>query len=125
MKTFSTSIAILFTLCAPALADSVPPAAAEHAEALKVRFAQHDTTTTRTFDVLVGAGGPCATASEKLPDHEIELQACVSRGSQLDIVWSTRSSWGEYRSTSSLPFVRGATAELGTAKGPRLGVVVQ
>jgi hypothetical protein len=39
--------------------------------------------------------------------------------------WSTRSSSGEYRSTSSLPLVPGATAELGTTNGPRLAVRVQ
>jgi hypothetical protein len=122
MKTFAAAFAILFTLCAPALADTGPPA---RPESFKVRFTLHDTTTTRTFDVVVGAASPCATVNEKLPDHEVELRGCVSAGSQLDIAWFTRSSWGEYRSTSSLPFVHGATAELGTANGPRLAVVVQ
>lgn len=128
MKTFAAAVAILFTLCGPALADSGPPDHTDHTDrtdSLKVRFALHDSTTTRTFDVVVGASGPCATASEKLPDHEVELRACVSDRSQLDIVWFMRSAWGEYRSTSSLPFVAGATAELGTAKGPRLAVAVQ
>jgi hypothetical protein len=121
MKTAAAAAAILFTLCAPALADSGPP---EHSESLKVRFTLHDPATTRTFDVLVGSASPCATASEKLPDHEIELRACVSKGSQLDIMWFSHSAWGEYRSTSSLPFVHGATAELGTTNGPRLAVAV-
>ena len=122
MKTFATAFAILFTLCGPALAD---PGPAERSDSLKIRFAVRDTSTTRTFDVRVGAGSPCATASEKLPEHEIDLRACVSGGSRLDIAWFTRSAWGEYRSESSIPFVAGATAELGTANGPRLAVAVQ
>jgi hypothetical protein len=121
MKTFATAFAILFTLCGPALADPAP----EHVDSRKIRFALNDTSTTQTFDVVVSADSPCATASEKRAEHEIELRACVSRGSRLDIFWFTRSARGEYRSESSLPFVAGATAELGTPNGPRLAVVVQ
>jgi hypothetical protein len=124
MKTLATTVATVFTLCGPALADPQPPPRTAP-ESLKVRFAQHDPSSSRTFDVRVGADGPCATANEKLPEHEIELRACVASGSRLDIMWFTRGAWGEYHSTSSLPFVAGATAELGTAKGPRLTVAVQ
>ena len=123
MKTFATAFAILFTLCGPALADPGPPPG--RAESFKVRFTLRDTAATRTFDVVVGAASPCATASQKLPDAEIDLHACVSARAQLDVTWFNRSSSGEYRSTSSLPFVHGATAELGTANGPRLAVEVQ
>jgi hypothetical protein len=123
MKLVAATGALLFTLCGPALADSSAPA---HSGPRKVRFALRDTTdTTRTFDLIVGELTPCATASEKVPDHQIELRACVSGHAQLDIEWFSRSAWGEYRSTSSLPFVSGATAELGSAKGPHLGVAVQ
>jgi hypothetical protein len=121
MKTFATAFAILFTLCAPALADPAPG----RAESRKVRFALTETSATRTFDVIVSADSPCAMASEKRTEHEIQLRACVARGSRLDIFWSTRSAQGEYRSESSLPFAAGATAELGTANGPRLAVAVQ
>ena len=121
MKTFAAASAILFTLCAPALADPAPPG---RSESFKVRFTLRDTAT-RTFDVVVGAASPCATASQKLSDAEVELHACVSARAQLDVTWFNRSSSGEYRSTSSLPFVHGATAELGTTSGPRLVVEVQ
>jgi hypothetical protein len=122
MKIFAAAVAILTTLCAPALADPAPPG---RPESLKIRFTLKDTHTSRTFDVRVGAASPCATASEKKADREIELRACVKDGSRLDVDWSSRSSRGEYHSTSSLPFARGATAELGTADGPRLAVEVQ
>jgi len=126
MKTFAAAFAILFTLCAPALADSGPPRSAPP-ESLKIRFTVHDpATTTRSFDVVVGAASPCATASEKRTDHEMDLRACVSAaGAELDIVWFNRGSGGEYRTTSSIPFVHGSTAELGAANGPRLVVEVQ
>lgn len=107
---------MLLTLCAPALAE--PPR-----DDLKIRFALRDTTTTH-FDVMVGAGNPCATASEKHPDREVQLRACMT-DAHLEVVWSTRSAWGEYSSTSSLPIARGTSAELGSANGPRLTVTVQ
>jgi hypothetical protein len=120
MKIVAATGAVLFTLCGPALADPSAPAPR------KVHFALRDTARTpHTFDVTVGERTPCATASEKVPDHQIELRACVSGRAQLDIEWSSRSAWGEYRSTSSLPFVPGATVELGSANGPHLGVTVQ
>jgi len=122
MKTFAGSAFLLAFLCGPALADSAPAA---RTDSVKVRFAQRDGATTRAFDVIVSPEHPCATASEKNPDHQIELKACVTVDAHLDIEWFTRSSAGEYRSTSSLPLTRGATAELGATNGPRLGVTVQ
>jgi hypothetical protein len=130
MRTIATAATILFTLCAPALADpprsdrAEPTERCDRAEAHKVRFTLHDATTSRTFDLSVAAG-PCATATEKTQDHEIDLRACVSGGTQLDVEWFMHSAGGEYRTKSSLAFARGATAELGTGNGPRLGVVVQ
>jgi hypothetical protein len=122
MKTFAASCFVLLILCGPALAESAPP---PRSDSLKVHFALRDAAVTRAFDVIVSPDHPCATVSEKDPEHQIELKACVSRDAHLDVEWSTRSSSGEYRSTSSLPLVPGATAELGTTNGPRLAVRVQ
>jgi hypothetical protein len=122
MKTLAASACLLLLVCGPALAD---PAAPARPDSLKIHFAQRDAATTRAFDVIVSPDRPCATASEKNPDHQIELKACVSSDAHLDVEWFTRSSAGEYRSTSSLAVTRGATAELGTSSGPRLGVTVQ
>jgi len=122
MKILAGSSCLLLFLCGPALAESPPPA---RTDALKVHFALRDAAVTRAFDVIVSPDHPCATASEKSPDHQIELKACVTNDAHLDVEWSTRSSSGEYRSTSSLPLVRGVTSDLGTTNGPRLGVTVQ
>lgn len=122
MKIVAAASFSLLLLCGPALADSGSPA---RSDSLRVHFALRDAATTRAFDVIVSPDHPCATASEKDPAHQIELKACVSNDAHLDIEWSTRSSSGEYRSTSSLPLVHGVTAELGATAGPRLGVTVQ
>lgn len=123
MKTLAGSGFVLLLLCGPALADPAPPA---RSDSVKVRFALRDAAASnRTFDVIVSPDHPCATADERDPDHHIELKACVTGDAHLDVEWSTRSSSSEYRSTSSLPLVHGATAELGTTTGPRLGVTVQ
>jgi len=120
MKMLAASTATLLLLCAPALADSPPPPR----EWLKIRFALRDAGS-QTFDVVVGTVSPCATVSQKLAGREIELMACVGGDNRLDITWSTRSSSSEYRSQSSIPAIRGTTAELGSSTGPRLEVAVQ
>jgi hypothetical protein len=119
MKTLAASAIVLVTLCAPAIAEPTAPP-----DSLKIRFVLRDTTTTH-FDVIVGAAERCATANAKHPEREIQLRACLTDDAHLKVEWFTRSSWGEYRSTSSVPAVRGATAELGSANGPRLTVTVQ
>ena len=122
MKTLAASGFVLLVLCGPALADSAAPA---RPDSLQVHFALHDAGTARIFDVIVSPDHPCATARETHPDHQIELKACVSYDAHLDVEWSMRSASREYRSTSSLVLAHGATAELGTVNGPRLGVSVQ
>jgi hypothetical protein len=122
MKTLAASTCLLLFVCGPALADPVAPA---RPDSLRIHFTQRDAATTRAFDVIVSPDRPCATASEKHPDHEIELKACVSDDTHLDVEWFTRNAAGEYRSTSSVPVTRGQTTELGTSNGPRLGVTVQ
>ena len=122
MKTLAAVAFSLLILCGPALADSVAPA---RPDSLRIHFALHDAATTRMFDVIVSSEHSCATVEEKLPNHQIEIKACVTNDVHLDVEWSTQSPSGEYRSTSSLALPRGTTAEMGTATGPRLGVTVQ
>jgi hypothetical protein len=119
MKTLAASAIVLVTLCAPALGDPAGPP-----DSLKIRFALRDTTTTH-FDVIVAARGPCATARHTHPGREIQLTACMADATQLTVEWLTRTGASEYRSTSSVPAVRGAVTELGTTTGPRLTVTVQ
>ena len=122
MKTFAAVAFALLILCGPALADTAPPA---RPDSLRIHFALHDAATTRLFDVIVSSEHSCATVEEKLPNHQVEIKACMTNDVHLDVEWSTRSPSGEYRSTSSIAIARGTTAEMGTANGPRLGVTVQ
>lgn len=122
MKIVAGPGVVLFFLCGPALADSGSPGRPDSHE---VHFALREAGATRTFTVIVSHDRPCATVSQKLPGHQIELKACVSHDAHLDIEWFTRSRSGEYRSTSSLSLAHGAAVELGSEHGPRLGVKIQ
>jgi hypothetical protein len=127
MTTFTVAAIVLFSLCAPLFADSAAPPPST----VKVRFALREPDLTRSFDVIVAPDRPCATASDRKPDRQVELKACIVRDS-LDIEWmsrksvttSTGSSSSEYRSTSSVKIVRGETTELGSSEGPRLSVTI-
>jgi len=128
MKTFAATAFVLLFLCGPALAD---PAAAEprasraQPVSLNLHFVVHTSTATRTYDVIVASDHRCASSIEKVPDHQDEINVCASDDSHLDIDWTTRGTSSEYHSKASLVLARGATAELGSGNGPRLGVTVQ
>jgi hypothetical protein len=127
MTTFATCALMLLSLCAAALAEPAPPPPPPPPPApaqFKIHFTLHDDTT-QAFDVVVSSDSPCAKASKKGPGREIELRACAARDSRLDVEWYTRGPAGEYRSTSSVSLVRGATAEMGSQTGPRLTVTIQ
>ena len=121
MTTFAAFSFVLLALCTPALADSADPPRPVSA---RIRFSLHEASVTRSFDVMV-SDEQCAFASTKHADQRIEIKACVQRGTQLMIDWEVRSAAGEYRSTSSMPFEHGATAELGSSTGPRLRVTIE
>ena len=122
MKLLADAAFVLPLLCGSALAASQ---SSTQPDLIKLLFTVRDAATTRSFDVIVRSEHSCATVSEKIPSREVEIKACAVGDAHLEVEWFTRSPSGEYRSTSSLSLARGATAELGTANGPRLGVVVQ
>lgn len=119
MKKLAASAYVLLVLCGPALAD------APRADWFKLRLALRDGAATRAFDLSVAPDGPCATVHEKTADRELDVKACGGRAGHLDLDWDLRGARGELRGTSSIRLVHGATAELGTAEGPRLTVTVQ
>jgi hypothetical protein len=125
MTTLTVSAIVLLSLCAPVFADAGSPGPA--AGSLKIRFAVREAETTRSFDVVLAPDRPCASASERKVDRQLELKACIVRDS-LDIEWTTRkssnNSTAEYHSTSSIKIVRGETTEIGTSDGPRLSVTI-
>jgi len=131
MKTFAGSAFVLLFLCGPALADPAatgpraPRAPRAQPASLNIHFVVHTSTATRTYDVIVASDHRCASSIEKVPDHQDEINVCASDDSHLDIDWTTRGTSSEYHSKASLVLARGATAELGSGNGPRLGVTIQ
>ena len=120
MKIFATAALAVLALCAPAVADPAQPPPTQ----FKIRFTMRDATT-QVVDVMVSTASPCATATRKRPDHEFELRACATHDLRLDLDWASRGAGGEYRSSSSMLLAHGATAELGSERGPHLTVAIQ
>jgi len=119
MTTFAAFAFVLLALCSPALADPPPRPAP-----MKIRVSLHESNTTRSFDVMVSPDGPCAEASHKVAERLFALKTCASHDARLMIEWEVRDATNVYRSTSSMPFEPGATAELGTTAGPRITVKI-
>jgi len=122
MTTLAAFTFVLLAFCTPALADSAPP---PRAVPSKIRFSVQGDGLTRSFDVMVSPEERCASASHKLADQQVEINACATRDAHLTIHWEVRGPTGEFRSSSSIPFEHGSTAELGSTAGPRLTVAVQ
>jgi hypothetical protein len=120
MTTFAAFAFALLALCTPALAD---PGA--RSGSFKLRVTVHDGASGRTFRVIVGPQLPCATASEKIPEHEIELRACAPSETHILIDWHTRRGTSESRGSSALPLEPGATITLGSERDARVEVSVQ
>jgi hypothetical protein len=111
----------LLALCTTALADPGGPRPASY----KLRVTVHDGATGRSFRVIVGPSLPCATASEKVPEYQIELKVCAAHESHGMIDWYTRRGTSESRGSSALPLEPGATVTLGAERDARVEVTVQ
>ncbi|TMQ24752.1 MAG: hypothetical protein E6J90_07335 [Deltaproteobacteria bacterium] len=122
MTTFATFAFVFLALCTPALADAPRP---PRPDVMKVHFSLKDGSAVQDYDVIVSSDGRCATAGQKRQDREVEITACASHDAHLALDWHVRSTGGEYRSTSSIPFEHGSTAELGSTTGPRLIVTIE
>lgn len=121
MTTLAAFAFVLLALCTPALADPGAP----RASSFKLRVTVHDGASGRIFHVIVGPQLPCATASEKVPEHEIELRACAPSESHLQIDWHTRRGASESRGSSAMPLEPGSTVTLGSERDARVEITVQ
>jgi hypothetical protein len=121
MTTFAAFAFALLALCTPAFADPGGP----RSGSFKLRVTVHDGASGRTFQVIVGPHLPCATASEKIPEHQIELKACAPSESHIQIDWYTRRGMSESRGSSAMPLEPGATVTLGSERDARVEVTVQ
>jgi hypothetical protein len=111
----------LLALCSPALADTVAP----RPPALKLRVTIHDGSQAHSFRVVTGHRRPCATASRKAPEQQVELKICVPDEGHLEIDWYARRGTSEARGSSTLPLEPGATATVGSERDARVEVTIQ
>ena len=107
-------------LCSPVFADSVPAR-----PSFKLRVTIHDGASVHSFRVIVGPSLPCATANQKLPEHEVELRACAPDDGHLQIEWHTRRGQNESRGSSAFPIEPGTTVMLGNERDARVEVAIQ
>jgi hypothetical protein len=107
-------------LCSPVFADS--PAARP---SFKLRVTVHDGASAHSFRIIVGPALPCATANQKLPEHEVDLRACAPDDNHLQIEWHTRRGANESRGSSAFPIEPGATVTLGNERDARIEVAIQ
>jgi hypothetical protein len=121
----TTIVAFAFALLAlssPALADNV---AAPRPPAFKLRLTLHDGAGSQSFRVVVAPRLPCASASRKAPEQQLELKACMVDDAHLQVDWYTRRGTTEFRGSSILSVDPGATATLGSERDARVEVTVQ
>lgn len=121
----TTIVAFAFALLAlssSALADTVAP---PRPPSFKLRVTVHDGSQAHSFRVNAGHGLPCATASRKLPEQQIDLRICVPDAEHLEIHWYTRRGPSESRGSSTLPLEPGTTGTLGGERDARVEVSIQ
>lgn len=121
MTTFVAFTFALLALCSPALADSAPP----RPPAFKLRVTVHDGSQAHSFRIGAGPTRPCATASRKVPDQQVELKLCVSDDAHLEITWLARRGASESRGSSTLRLEPGATATLGGERDARVEIAME
>lgn len=120
--TFMAFTFALLALWSPALADSV---AAPRPPSFKLRVTLHDGSESHSFRVVIGPRLPCATASRKLPEQQLDFKACAADDAHLEITWYARRGQSEFRGSSVLPLEPGTTATLGSDREARVEVTIQ
>lgn len=121
MTTFVALTFALLALCSPALADSGPP----RPPAFKLRVTVHDGNQAHSFRIGAGPARPCATASRKIPDQQVEIKVCVSDDAHVEITWFARRGPSESRGSSTLRLEPGATVTLGGERDARVEIAME
>jgi hypothetical protein len=122
MKNVSIAIALAFLLLSsPARADAGTPS---RPASIKLRVTVHDGADDQSFRVVLVPRTGCATASYKLPEREIDLKACASDDTHVQIDWYARRGSSESRGSSTLSIEPGVTTTVGNERGTRVDVAV-
>lgn len=122
IKTLLSASAIVFTLCAPALAQPVPAAPPMNLE-LTVRIG----TETRVHKLVISEDS-CGHVQAKARDFEDDIRVCsvIKRGApQLDASWKVRDKLTEFQVSYSAVVARGGTVEASSAGGARFTIAMK
>jgi hypothetical protein len=121
MTTIAALAFALLALCTPALADAAPP----RPPAFKLRVTVHDGSQAHSFRIGAGPTRPCALASRKAVDQQVEVKVCVSDDAHLEINWFSRRGANESHGSSTLRLEPGTTATLGGERDARVEITLE
>jgi len=115
LQTFASASALVFILCAPALAQPVPPPAPPvvAAPAMKVELTVKVGTEKRVHQVVL-SDESCGTVHAKSRDFEDEIRVCsVSKrtGTRVEASWKVREKLTEYHVTYTAAVAPGGTVD--------------
>jgi len=131
IKTLVSASALVFTLCAPALAQPAPkpggPAPIVAEPPMKLELTVKVGTETRTHQLVVSADS-CGHVQAKARDFEDDIRVCsVTRrdGAVLEASWKVRAKMNEYLVTWTAAVARGGIVETGSLDGARFTLAVK
>ncbi len=124
IKTLLSASAIVFTLCAPALAQPAPVVASPP---MKIDLTVKVGTETRVHSIVV-SDDSCGHVQAKTRDYEDDIRVCsvLKRdGARLDVSWRVRAKQTEYTMSWMAAVARGGTVDTTSADGARFTLAMK
>ncbi len=126
IKTLATASALVFILCAPALAQPTPPAPVAVAP-MKLELTVKVGAETRVHQVVI-SDDSCGSVQAKARDFEDEIRVCSvnkSSGPRLEASWKIRTKLTEYNVSWTAAVARGGTVEASSADGAKFTLAMK
>ena len=123
IKTLLAASAIVFTLCAPALAQAIVVASAP----MKIELTVKVGTETRVHQIVV-SDDSCGHVQVKTKDYEDDIRVCsiMKRdGARLEASWKVRAKLTEYNMSWTAAVARGGTVDTTSADGARFTLAMK
>ncbi|MDB4962114.1 MAG: hypothetical protein JWP01_2113 [Myxococcales bacterium] len=131
IKTLLSASAIVFTLCAPALAQPVAPKPAPAvivtAVPVKLELTVKVGAETRTHQLVIPEDS-CGTVQDKAAAYEDTIRVCTilrPTGMKLEVDWSVRTGPNEYRTSWGAYVTRGTTLDVGRTGAARFTLAIK
>jgi hypothetical protein len=118
-KLLVSSLALVATLCGPALADPVPTA-------MKFKVTVSDGADLRTYELAL-LSDSCGSVEDHAGDRIDEVKLCArdaAAGTRLGAHWKLRSKNVEHMIDFEAVVAKGKSVDVGRDKGPRLTVTL-